>query len=113
MARFQPGTSGNPGGRHKGCAEVAALARQHGPEAVETLVSIMRDESKSPQARIAAASVILDRGYGKPMQALRHEGLGTVLQVVTGILRAPGDEPILITDESDGDESSPPDGVTH
>jgi hypothetical protein len=113
MAKFQPGVSGNPGGRHRGVAEVAALARTYTKEAVDTLVQIMRDESKSPQARIAAASLILDRADGKPMQALRHEGVGTVL-VATGILRAPNEPIIVEASASSADEAEDtPEGPLH
>ena len=103
MARFQPGRSGNPGGRHKGVAEVMALARTYTKAAIETLVGIMQDEQAPKHARVAAASAILDRGYGKPPQAVEHSGDGVVLQVVTGILRAP-DEPL---------EASEPEGSLH
>jgi hypothetical protein len=108
--QFKPGQTGNAGGRHKGVAEVAALARTYTIEAVETIVGIMRDESKSAQARLMAASLLLDRGYGKAPQALNISG-ASVLQVITGIVRAP-DQPLLVTAETEGD-GSPPDGVTH
>lgn len=49
-------------------AHVRDLARLHTVEAVNTLVEIMRDKSAQPTARVAAASQILDRGYGKPSQ---------------------------------------------
>ena len=93
MGRFLPGQSGNPGGRHKGVAEVMALARTYTKAAIETLAGIMQDEAAPKHARVAAASAILDRGYGRPPQAIEHSGDGVVLQVVTGILRAP-DEPL-------------------
>jgi hypothetical protein len=104
MGRFQPGQSGNPGGRHKGVAEVMALARTYTKAAIETLVGIMQDEQAPKPARVAAASAILDRGYGKPPQAIEHSGDGVVLQVVTGILRAP-DEPLVIEAEAAEGES--------
>ena len=102
MGRFQPGVSGNPSGRPKIVGEVMELARQHTAKAIGTLVEIMQDEGAPKAARVAAASAILDRGYGKPPQAVEHSGDG-VIQVVTGILRAP-DEPL---------EASEPEGLLH
>jgi hypothetical protein len=66
--RFQKGKSGNPGGRPRVLGEVQELARQHGPEAIKMLTSIMEDENAPPSARVSAAGMILDRGYGKPPQ---------------------------------------------
>jgi hypothetical protein len=63
---WKPGQSGNPGGRQKVLVEVRDLARIHTREAIDTLVSIMRDETKSEHARIAAATQLLNRGWGLP-----------------------------------------------
>lgn len=65
---FLPGKSGNPGGMPKGVGDVKALARQHTPVAMEALVSIAGDPEKPPAARVQAATVILDRGWGKSIQ---------------------------------------------
>jgi hypothetical protein len=60
------------GGRQKGTpnkvgAEIKALAGQHTPAALKTLVSVMQS-STSDAARVAAAKELLDRGHGKATQ---------------------------------------------
>lgn len=67
---WKKGISGNPGGRPKEIAEVRMLAQEHTKEAIETLVKIMRNTKATAAARVAASNAILDRGYGKPSQAL-------------------------------------------
>ncbi len=65
-----PGQSGNPAGRPKDYAVMRDLARQKTEKAINTLVSIM-DGRKSPaNARVAAAVAVLDRGWGRPTQAM-------------------------------------------
>jgi HEAT repeat protein len=75
------------GGRPKTLAEVRELARTHTVEAIETLAQIMRDPNENARARVAAASAILDRGWGKPEQAValdaRHQWSGEEIVVVT------------------------------
>lgn len=44
---------------------ISALCREYTKDAVETLNAIMTDEAMPPNARIRAASEILDRGWGK------------------------------------------------
>jgi hypothetical protein len=64
-----------PGSRNKVTAEngrrLKELAALHTAEMLEILLSMARDETTSPAARIAAAVAVLDRGNGKPMQS--HE----------------------------------------
>jgi hypothetical protein len=78
---FPKGVSGNPGGRpaqgpdrRKIEANARLLARSYGPEAVEKLCAIMKDPSASHMAQIIAANSILDRGWGRPQQALQVYG---------------------------------------
>jgi len=65
---WQKGQSGNPRGRPKVASEVRAEARKHTKEALNRLVHWMR--SDDPQASIRAAMAQLDRGCGKPAQAV-------------------------------------------
>jgi len=64
------------GGRPKGAlnkvtAEVRTLARQHGADAIAVLVKLM-NESNSDRTRVAAATELLDRAYGKSPASVDH-----------------------------------------
>jgi hypothetical protein len=50
-------------------ADISALARSHAPRAIELLAGIMEDAMEDKD-QIRAAEAILDRGYGKPSQAI-------------------------------------------
>jgi hypothetical protein len=61
------------GGRKKGTpnkatAEVRSLAGKHMAAAIARLVELMR--STDPAVSLAACNAILDRGHGKPAQAV-------------------------------------------
>ena len=80
---FKPGQSGNPGGRpnrpetveaHRTIADVRAAARSYTAEALQTLADVLQSEKAPWAARVAAANAILDRGWGKPSQAIEHAG---------------------------------------
>jgi hypothetical protein len=62
--------SANPGGRPKVIAEVKELAQLYSVEAIQALYDIMTDDGKSAAARVTAANSILDRAFGKPVQAV-------------------------------------------
>jgi hypothetical protein len=67
--KFQPGQSGNPAGRPKQpktVQEVRAIARDHTVGAITTLVNVHKNPKAPPVARVAAATAILDRAWGKP-----------------------------------------------
>jgi len=51
--------------------EVLELARQHGAEAIDRLVTLMR--SNNDAVALRAAEALLDRAYGRPRQAVAVE----------------------------------------
>jgi hypothetical protein len=81
LADIRPGQSGNPGGRPKVIGEVRDLARQYTSLAVETLAHIMEHGDKDA-ARVAAALALLDRGWGKAVQAVEMSDHSTPVTIV-------------------------------
>jgi len=61
-----------PGSRNKATAEIKAIAQEHGPTAIESLVTIMCSNDMPPAARVSAAKEILDRAYGKSIQMVQE-----------------------------------------
>ena len=66
---FAPGVSANPGGKAKVPDEIKTALRAASPEAVALLVHVMNDPREKTAYRLEAAKTILDRAYGKPVQA--------------------------------------------
>lgn len=68
----------------KAPTEIRSLARSHTETALNTLAKIMVAEDAPHAARVSAASALLDRGWGKPAQAVTGEdGQGPVKVKVT------------------------------
>jgi hypothetical protein len=85
--KFRKGQSGNPGGRPKVHGDVQELARQYAPTVIVELARLAL-KAKSETARIAAIRELLDRGYGRPRQAME--------------VSVPADNPLqLLLDEID------------
>src|SRR5262245_26114706 len=62
---FKPGQSGNPTGRRKDFEGIGELARRFGPQMVAILAKIAKDPKAAVAARVSAAGMLLDRGFGK------------------------------------------------
>lgn len=73
MAGWVKGVSGNPSGLPKAYREVRQLARSHSKEAIERLVELMRDK-RHKNIALRACEVLLDRAWGKPVQAVTGDG---------------------------------------
>lgn len=54
----------------KASIDIRSLARSHTKTALKVLASIMSSEDHPAAARVSAAQALLDRGWGKPEQAI-------------------------------------------
>lgn len=78
---WKPGQSGNPSGRPKGPIDIAALAREHGPRCIQVAAELLEDAD--PRIRLAALVALLDRGFGRPSQAVTGTtDMPTILQLM-------------------------------
>jgi hypothetical protein len=57
----------------KSITEIESLARSYTHTAIKTLAGIMMEPSAPPRARVAAAAILLDRGWGKPKQHIEGQ----------------------------------------
>lgn len=80
--RFAKGRSGNPGGRPRIPDDVKEAAKALTSLAMKTLKEICEDSKAPPSARVTAAEAILNRAWGKPVQAVTGEGGGPVQVVI-------------------------------
>src|SRR3954451_16114282 len=74
---FAKGSSPNPGGRPRAAQDLQELARTHTPAAIAALV----DALSSPRERVAAATALLDRAWGKPTQHVGGDPDGNALMI--------------------------------
>ena len=81
LTPWKPGQSGNPSGKPKDT--IGPLARKHGPEAIRLLLDIMRN-ARDQGHRIKAAQIILERGFGKPREALEITGTVGLAPAIDG-----------------------------
>ena len=70
----RPGAGRKKGSLNKTTADVKVLAQQYGDDAIKALVDIALSPEHPAAARVSAANALLDRGYGKPTQAVELTG---------------------------------------
>lgn len=85
---FQPGRSGNPGGRPRESLHVRDLARQRTEQAILTLETIML-RGRTDAARVRAAEALLNRGWGIPTHYVEAD---VRMEKPDGVLVIGGDE---------------------
>jgi hypothetical protein len=78
--RLSGGRSPNAGGLSREKRELVDLARERSPAALDKIFAIMNDETVPPAVQLAAAGMILDRGYGKPRQMIETGDRGKTLE---------------------------------
>jgi hypothetical protein len=74
---WQPGQTGNPGGRPRKTPEAREIeepARSKSKAAIQRLASIVRTGKDSDAIR--ASEALLDRGFGRPQQSIEHSASG-------------------------------------
>lgn len=71
--QFAPGVSGNPAGRPRIPESLVRAARQYTRQALSVLLRLMRS-AKSESVKLRAAEIVLDRGWGKSIQAVQIDG---------------------------------------
>jgi hypothetical protein len=83
------GRSPNAGGLSLEKRELIDLARERSPAALHKIFAIMNDDAVPPAVQLAAAGMIIDRGYGKPKQNIEPSDQGATLEeMLTAIWRA-------------------------
>ena len=76
----------------KAPTEIRSLARQHTDAAIGVLAGIMHQEKAPPAARVAAATALMDRGWGKPTQPIAgdDEADAVRLEIIRRVIVKPG-----------------------
>lgn len=92
MAKFKKGQSGNPGGRPKVVTAIKELAQQHGPTAFQRVLELVASDDE--RVALAASQEVLNRAYGKPVQALSGpEGESLLTGVQITLVKADAGKP--------------------
>ncbi len=83
----------NPGGYSKAARaahqDVREAAKEYTPQALKTLANVMNNVNAPPSARVQAASVLLDRAWGKPMQPVSGDSDTPLVVEIVQRVRAP------------------------
>jgi hypothetical protein len=75
------------------------MAREHTPAAIAALVAALAE----PRERVAAATALLDRGWGKPTQAITGPNGDPIEMIITGVRRALEQDDVPVIDHEAAD----------
>ncbi len=95
------------GTRNKVTAEIKAAFQLHGDELVAALLKLTKSDDE--RVRLGAIQAALDRGYGKPTQAVDlavHEPITKIEHVIVNPL--PGSELVRGVRDEPAEEAAPP-----
>ena len=77
----------NPCQQRRIPADIRSLCRSYTAESIRVLASIMRQPEHSDAARIQAANILLDRGWGRAPQARADEDRKDIHVTIRNIVR--------------------------
>lgn len=81
----RPGAGRKPGKVSKAKLDIAERAKTHGASALAVLLEVMKDREAPHSSRIAAATAMLDRGFGRPTQTVAGDPDAPL--AVSGVVR--------------------------
>jgi hypothetical protein len=90
MMKFETGQSGIPSTTAKNQHELRNLAREHAQAALSLIVKVVGSPRALPQARIAAARSLLERGWGEDLVEQVRSHRHDALKVLIGIMNDTG-----------------------
>lgn len=86
MMKFEPVQPGNSSSTAKSQHDLRNLARAHAQAALSLIIKVLGNPKALPQARIAAARSLLERGWGEDLledvRLHRHDALNVLLGVM-------------------------------
>ncbi len=66
--------------------DIKSLCREHTQKCVDVLIAILEQPKTPPAVRVAAAHVLLDRGWGKPAQVVTGDESGVPISVIHRVI---------------------------